>query len=35
MEYILRTQGLTKCFKGHEVVSNVNLNIKKEKSMVF
>lgn len=29
MEYILRTQGLTKCFKDNEVVSNVNLNIKK------
>lgn len=29
MKYILRTSNLTKAFKGNEVVSNVNLNIKK------
>lgn len=29
MSYILQTHELTKCFKKNEVVSNVNINIKK------
>lgn len=29
MVYIIKTHNVTKCFQGKEVVSNVNMNVKK------